>query len=136
MHEVPRLIPTIRETFTNGPHKIFVSVSLIGLDLNRVARTSRVFKTGIGCELVISVNSVFLLKTNTEFFKNYLTKNSTIVLVSNKISYLPARLYISKLQDGSDMEMILKTYDQQQRTVLLCVQCQRLPVEFKLSKLP
>ena len=89
-----RLIPTIREIFTNGPFKIFVSVSLLALDSNRVARTSRVFKTGIECELVISVKACVFIKNKYRPSKNYLTKNSPIVLVSYKISYLPARMYI------------------------------------------
>ena len=57
MHEVPRLIPTIRETFTNGPFTIFVSASILALDSNRMARTSRVFKIEIERELVISVEA-------------------------------------------------------------------------------
>ena len=61
---MPRLIPTIREIFTNGPFKIFVSVSLLALDSNRVARTSRVFKIRIERELV---KPVFLFKTNSWF---------------------------------------------------------------------
>ena len=60
MHEVPQLIPTIREIFTNGPFKILLSESLLALDSNRVARTSRVFKIGIERELVISVEVCFL----------------------------------------------------------------------------
>ena len=46
------LMPTIREMFTNGPFKIFISASLLALDSNRVPRTSRVFKIGIERELV------------------------------------------------------------------------------------
>ena len=57
MHKGRRLIPTIREMFPNGPFKIFVFESLLALDLNRVARTSRVFKIGIERELVISVEA-------------------------------------------------------------------------------
>ena len=86
---MPRLIPTIHEIFTNGPFKIFVSVPLLALDSNREARTSRVFKIGIECELVISVEAC---KNKYRAFKNYLTKNSPIVLVSNKINYLSVRL--------------------------------------------
>ena len=62
MHEVPRLIPTIREIFTNGPFKIFVSASLRALDSNRVARTSRVCKIGTMRELVISVEARVFIK--------------------------------------------------------------------------
>ena len=51
MHEVPRLIPTIRKKITKGPFKIFVSASLLALDSNRAARTSRVFKIGINGRL-------------------------------------------------------------------------------------
>ena len=65
-----RLIPTIRAIFTSGPFEIFVSVSLLALDSNRVARTSRVFKIGIEREFVISVlKPMFLLETNKELLK-------------------------------------------------------------------
>ena len=65
---MPRLIPTIRGIFTNGPFKISVSVSLLALDSNRVARTSRVFKIGIERELVISVEAcVFYSKQMQNF---------------------------------------------------------------------
>ena len=64
-----RLIPTMREIFTNGPFKIFVSVSLLTLDSNREARTSSVFKIGIECKLVIYVEACVLLKTNSELLK-------------------------------------------------------------------
>ena len=93
MHEVPRLIPKIREIFTNGPFKIFVSVSLLALDLNRVARASRVFKIGI--------------KNRYRTFKYYLTKNSPIARVSNKINYLSARLTFKNCK-LEPMEMIKK----------------------------
>ena len=66
-----RLIPTIREIFMNGPFKIFVSESLLALDSNRVARTSRVFKIGIERELVISVEACVFIKNN---YRTYLTK--------------------------------------------------------------
>ena len=92
--EYARLIPTVREIFTNGPLKIFVSVSLLALDSNRVARTSRVFKIGIERELVISVEASVFIKNKRRTFKNYLIKNSPIVLVSNIINYLSARLTI------------------------------------------
>ena len=92
--EYARLIPTVREIFTNGPLKIFVSVSLLALDSNRVARTSRVFKIGIERELVISVEACIFIKNKRRTFKNYLIKNSPIVLVSNIINYLSARLTI------------------------------------------
>ena len=68
--------------------KIVVSVSSLALDSKRVARTSRVFKIDIA--LVFSVESC-VFKNKYRTFKNYLTKNSPIVLVSNKINYLPAR---------------------------------------------
>ena len=84
---MPGLIPTIREIFTNGPFKIFVSESLLALDSNRVARTSRVFKIGI-------VEVCVFIKNKYRTFKNYLTKNSLIVLVSNEINYLPRETYI------------------------------------------
>ena len=64
---MPRLISKIREIFANGLFKTFVSVSLLALDSNRVARTSRVFKIGI--------------KNKYRTFKNYLAKNSPIVSV-------------------------------------------------------
>ena len=92
--EYARLIPTIREIFTNGLFKIFVSVSLLALDLNRVARTSSVFKIGLERELVISEEACVFIKNKRRTFKNYLTKNSPIVLVPNKINYLTARLTI------------------------------------------
>ena len=94
MHEVPRLIPTLRELFANGPFKIFISESLLALDSNRVARTSRVFKIGIERELVISVEVCVFIKNKYRTFTNYLTKNSPIVLVSNEINYLPRETYI------------------------------------------
>ena len=72
MHEVPRLMPTIREIFTNGPFKIFA------LDSNRVVRTPRVFKIGIERELVISVEAFVFIKNKYSTFKNYLTKNSRL----------------------------------------------------------
>ena len=63
---MPRLIPTIREIFTNGPFKIFVSATLLALHSNRVARTSRVFKIGIERKLVVSVEAhVFIEKNKT-----------------------------------------------------------------------
>ena len=80
MHEVRRLIPTTREILTNGPFKIFVSVSLLALDSNHEARTSRVLKMSIERELVFSVEACVFIK------------NSPIVLASTKINYLPARL--------------------------------------------
>ena len=92
MHEVRRLIPTTSEIFTNGPFKIFVSVSLLALDSNREARTLRVFKIRIERALVISVEACVFIENKYRTFKNCLTKNSPIVLVSNKINYLPARL--------------------------------------------
>ena len=73
MHEVRRLIPTIREIFTNGPFKIFVSELLLALDSNRVARTSRVFKIGIERELVISVETCVFIKNN---YRTYLKKKT------------------------------------------------------------
>ena len=88
--EYARSIPTIREIFTNGPFKIVVSVSLLALDSNRVARTSRVSKIGIK-KSFFSVEACVFIKKKYRTFKNYLTKNSPIVLVSNKINYLPAR---------------------------------------------
>ena len=88
MHEVRRLIPTIREIFTNGTFKIFVSVSLLALDLNREALTSDVFKISIERELVISVEACVFIKNKYRTSKNYPTKNSPIVLVSNKVNYL------------------------------------------------
>ena len=91
MHEVRRLVPTIREVFKNGPFKIFVSVLFLALDSNREARTSRVFKIGIERKLVIYVETCVFIKNKFRTFKNYLTKNSPIVLVSNKISHLPAK---------------------------------------------
>ena len=60
MHKGRRLIPTIREMFPNGPFKIFVFESLLALDSNRVARTSRVFKIGIERELVNFCRSLIL----------------------------------------------------------------------------
>ena len=112
-----RLIPTIREIFTNAPFKIFVSESLLVLDSNRVAQTSRVFKISIERELVISVEVCDFIKSKYRTFKNYLTKNSPIVLVSNEINYL-----------------IRETNN----NALFCYPCmgQRLPRKFKLSKLP
>ena len=89
-----RLIPTIREIFTNGPFKIFVSVSLLALDSNREARTSRVFTLGIERKLVISVEACVFIKNKFRTFNKHLTKNSPIVLVSNKINYLPLGTYI------------------------------------------
>ena len=65
-----RLIPTISEIFTNGPFKIFVSVSLLALDSNRVARASRVFKIGTERELVISVEGCVFIKSKYGTFKN------------------------------------------------------------------
>ena len=65
-----RLIPTISEIITNGPFKIFVSVSLLALDSNRVARASRVFKIGIERELVISVEGRVFIKSKYRTFKN------------------------------------------------------------------
>ena len=66
MHEVPRLMPTICEIFTNGSFKIFVPVSLLALDSNRVARASRVFKIGIERELVISVEALYFAPSETD----------------------------------------------------------------------
>ena len=62
---MPRLIPTIREItltlireiFTNGPFKIYVSATLLALHSNRVARTPRVFKIGIEREIFVSVEA-------------------------------------------------------------------------------
>ena len=62
-------MPRIREIFTNGPFKILVSVSLLALESNRVARTSRQFKIGIDRELVISVEACVFIKTNKELLK-------------------------------------------------------------------
>ena len=63
MHEVSRLIPAIREIFTNRPFKIFVSVSLLAIDSeNREVRTSRVIKIGIERELVISVEACVFIE--------------------------------------------------------------------------
>ena len=76
MHEVPRLMPIIRKIFTNGSFKTFVSVPLLALDSNRVARALRVFKIGI--ELVdrslFLWKPVFSLKTNTELLKKISNK--------------------------------------------------------------
>ena len=69
-------MPTIREIFTNGPFKIFVSTSILALDSNRVARTSRVFKIGS----FFSVEACVSIKN-----EKYLTKNSPIARVSNKV---------------------------------------------------
>ena len=96
-----RLIPTIREMFTNGPFKIFVSESLLALDSNRVVRTSRVFKIDIERELVISVEASIFIKSKCRTFKNYLTKNSPISRVSNKINCLPANCKLAEA-DGND----------------------------------
>ena len=79
------------QIFTNGPFKIFVSASLLALDSNREARTSNVFK--IEHELVIFVEARAFIKNKYRTFKNYLTKNSLIALVSNKINY-PRETYI------------------------------------------
>ena len=91
-----RLIPTIRGICTTGPFKICVSVyKLLALDSNREARTSRgVFTIGIERKLVISVEACVFIKNKFRTFENYLTRNSPIVLVFNKIIYLPARPYI------------------------------------------
>ena len=70
MREVPRLMPTVDEIFTNGPFKIFA------LDSNRVARTPRVFKIGIECGLVIPIEAFNKNKYRT--FTNYLTRNSQL----------------------------------------------------------
>ena len=67
---MPRLIPTIREILKNGHFKIFVSESLLALDSNRLARTSRVFKIGIERELVISVEVCVFSKNKYRTFKN------------------------------------------------------------------
>ena len=67
---MPRLIPTIREILTNGPFKISVSVSLLALDSNPVARTSRVFKIGVERELVITVEACVIIKNKYRTFKN------------------------------------------------------------------
>ena len=69
MHEVARLTPTTSDIFTNGPFKIFVSVSLLALDSNRVAQTSRVFKIGIERELVISVEACVFVKNRERILK-------------------------------------------------------------------
>ena len=63
---MPRLIPTTREIFTNVPFKIFLSLSLLALDSNRVARTSRVFNIGI---VVISVEACVFIKNKYRTFK-------------------------------------------------------------------
>ena len=65
-----RLIPTRSEIFTNGPFKIFVSVSLLALDSNREARASYVFKIGIERELVLSVEGRVFIKSKYRTFKN------------------------------------------------------------------
>ena len=100
-------MPTIREIFTNGPFKIFVSASLLVLDSNRVARASRVFKIGIEHELVISVEGHVFIKNKYRTFTNYLTKNSPIALVSNKINSLPASFTLKNCK-LEPMEMIKK----------------------------
>ena len=87
-----RLIPTIREIFTNAPFKIFFSASLLAHDSNRVARKTCAFKIGIERELVISVEAFVFIKNKYRTFKKYLTENSLIVLVPNKINYHPERL--------------------------------------------
>ena len=93
MHEVRRLILTTSEIFTNGPFKIFVSVSLLALDSNRRGTNiTCTLKMRIERELVISVEACVFIKNKYRTFKNCLTQNSPIVLVSNKINYLPARL--------------------------------------------
>ena len=56
------LIPTIREIFADRPFKIFVFASLLALVSNCVARTSCVFKIGIECELVPSVEAPVFVK--------------------------------------------------------------------------
>ena len=66
MHEVPRLMPAIHEIFA--------------LDLNRLARTPRVFKIGIECGLVISIEAFVFIKNKYRTFKNYLTQNSRLPL--------------------------------------------------------
>ena len=76
MHEVPRLMPTILEVFTNGAFKMFISASLLALDSNRVAQTSRVFKIGTERELIISVEARVLVKTNKELLKSIYQKLS------------------------------------------------------------
>ena len=81
MHEVQRLISTIREIFTHSPYKIFFSSSLLALDSNRVARTTCAFKIGIERELVISVEAFVLIKNKYRTFQKYLTKISLIALV-------------------------------------------------------
>ena len=76
-----RLIPKIRENvFTNGPFKIFVSVSSLALDSNREARTSRVFTIGIERKLVISVEACVFIKNKFRTFKNYPTKTPRLSL--------------------------------------------------------
>ena len=92
--EYARSATTNTEIFTHGLFKIFVSESLFALDSNRVARTSRAFKIGIEHELVISVEVCVFVKNKYRTFENYLTENSPIVLVSNKINYLPCKTYI------------------------------------------
>ena len=66
----PKIIPTLSRNICEWAFKIFVSgsIRILALDSNRVARTSRVFKTGIECELIISVE--------TRSFENHLTKNA------------------------------------------------------------
>ena len=81
-----RLIPTIREMFTNGPFKIFVSESLLALDSNRVVRTSRVFKIDIERELVISVEAC-------NAFQNILCF-SKIVFLNMNVLLLTANLFV------------------------------------------
>ena len=81
-----------RYIYTNWPLKIFVSVSFFALDLNLVARISRVFKIGMEQSSLFLWKPVFFIKNKYRTFKNYLAKNSPIALVSNKINYLPARL--------------------------------------------
>ena len=104
--------------------KIFVSVSLLALDSNRDARTSRVFfKIRIERELVISVEACVFIKNKYRTFKNYLTKNSQIVLVSNKINYLPARPYILNLI--AKLEPIRKCFEKNtiDNKALFCYAC-------------
>ena len=95
----------IYERSTHRPFEIFVSASLPSLDSNRVARTSRVFKIGIERELAISVEAC-VSKNKYRTFKDYLTKNSSIARVSNKMNYHPARSTFKNCKlagaDGND----------------------------------
>ena len=71
-------MPTISEIFSYRPFKIFFLASLLALDLNRVARTSRVFKIGIEREFVISVEARVFIKNKFRTIKKYLTKKLSV----------------------------------------------------------